>query len=83
MKIFVFDIGVVCLNIYLVLKSKSDVTSRTLLINRDVKLWTPKDGQLANPWSALATYHTQHKEALSECLWIERGDLHALVSTPR
>ena len=33
-----------------------------------------------NAWNAVATYHTQHKEALSECLWIDRGDLRALVA---
>jgi hypothetical protein len=48
--------------------------------SRDVKFWAPKDGQLVNAWNAVATYHTQHKEALSECLWIDRGDLRALVA---
>jgi len=49
--------------------------------DKDVKFWAPKDGQLANAWSALATYHTQHKEALSECLWLQRGSLCAMVTS--
>ena len=49
--------------------------------DKDVKFWAPKDGQLAQPWSALATYHTGHKEALSECLWVQHGELCALVTS--
>ena len=48
--------------------------------DKDVKFWAPKDGQLANAWSTLATYHTQHKEALSECLWLQRGSACAIVT---
>ena len=29
----------------------------------------------------MATYHTQHKEALSECLWLQSGSLCALVTS--
>ncbi len=27
-----------------------------------------------------ATYHTQHKEAVSECVWLQRGGLRLLVT---
>lgn len=49
--------------------------------DKDVKFWSPKDGQLTSTWSALATYHTQHKEALSECLWLQRESACAIVTS--
>ena len=36
---------------------------------RDVKFWMFKDGSYGQACNVIATFHTQHTEHISDCVW--------------